>query len=153
MPFDLPAEHVLPLLKSRDGDWALHARAAWDFLTASGDVPVVNLRGLEYFLSYQPPAKFLSTLDEHREVAIALGGLLGDLGYEDSAAVCGTPVNCPFCQTPLGGRAVAANRPRGMAGPRPASDGIRVRRGSGHPLAPGYCTPAVTPMRALQVPR
>lgn len=88
MPFDLPAERVLPLLESRDPAWAMDARAAWDWLTASGDVPVVTLRDLEYFLWYQLPAKFLVDLDEHRAIALALGGLLDDLGYADAGAIC-----------------------------------------------------------------
>lgn len=92
MPFDLPAEHVLPWLESQDRARALDARAAWDWLTASGDVPVVTLRDLEYFLWYQLPVKFLSSHDEHRAIASALGDLLDDLGYEDGAAICRGPV-------------------------------------------------------------
>src|SRR5258708_36958812 len=88
MPFDLPAERVLPLLESRDPAWAMDARAAWDWLTASGDVPEVTLHDLEYFLWYQLPAKFLTDHDEHRAIALALGGLLDDLGYADGGAIC-----------------------------------------------------------------
>jgi hypothetical protein len=92
MPFDLPAEHVLPLLESPDRARAVGARAAWDCLTASGDVPVVNLHDLEYFLWYQLPAKFLISHAEHQAIALALGDLLGDLGYRDGAAICRGPV-------------------------------------------------------------
>lgn len=60
MPFDLPAERVLPLLESRERAGAMDARPAWDWLTASGDVPEVTLRGLEYFLWYQLPATMLA---------------------------------------------------------------------------------------------
>jgi hypothetical protein len=88
MSFDLPAERVLPVLESRDPAWAMDARAAWDWLTASGDVPEVTLRDLEYFLWYQLPAKFLTDHDEHRAIALALGALLDDLGYADGGAVC-----------------------------------------------------------------
>jgi hypothetical protein len=87
MPFDLPAEHVLPLLDSGDPRWAMEARSAWDCLTASGDVAVVTLHDLEYFLWYQLPAKFMEDLAGHREVAKALADLLSGLGYEDAAAV------------------------------------------------------------------
>jgi hypothetical protein len=87
MPFDLPAEHVLPLVESRDGRRAMEARSAWDWLTASGDVPVVTLHALQYFLWYQLPAKFLTDLGHHREVAKALADLLSELGYEDAAAL------------------------------------------------------------------
>src|SRR5579859_2848271 len=87
MPFDLPAEHVLPVLESGDPRWAMEARSAWDALTASGDVPVVTLHDLEYFLWYQLPAKFLTDLGGHRDVAKALANLLSELGYEDAAAV------------------------------------------------------------------
>jgi hypothetical protein len=87
MPFDLPAEQVLPLLESHDRA-RMDARSAWDWLTGSGDVPVVTLHDLEYFLWYQLPAKFLTGLDHHRAVALALGDLLGELGYEDGAALC-----------------------------------------------------------------
>src|SRR5437660_4766520 len=66
MPVGLPVERVLPLLESRDPAWAMDARAAWDWLTASGDVPEVTLRDLEYFLWYQLPAKFLTDHHEHR---------------------------------------------------------------------------------------
>jgi hypothetical protein len=92
MPFDLPAERVLPLLGSDDRGRASDARAAWDWLTASGDAPVVNLHDLERFLWYQLPAKFLTDPDHHRAVAAALGDLLSDLGYEDGAALCRGPV-------------------------------------------------------------
>jgi hypothetical protein len=92
MPFDLPAEHVLPLLESRDGAWALDARSAWDWLTASGDVPLVTLHDLEYFLWYQLPAKFLTGHYHHRAVAAALGDLLSDLGYGDGAALSRGPL-------------------------------------------------------------
>jgi len=44
MPFDLPAVHVLPLLESRDGLWAIDARSAWEWRTASGESPVVSRR-------------------------------------------------------------------------------------------------------------
>ncbi len=92
MPFDLPAEHVLPLLESHDRRWAMEARSAWDYLTASGDAPVVSLHDLEYFLWYQLPAKFLTDLDHHREVATALADLLDRLGYEEAAALARGPV-------------------------------------------------------------
>lgn len=88
MPFDLPAEHVLPLFESRNDRWAMNARSAWDWLTASGDSPVVSLHDLEYFLWYQLPAKFLSDLQDHRAVALALADLLSQLGYEEAAALC-----------------------------------------------------------------
>jgi hypothetical protein len=88
MPFDLPAEYVLPLLDQGESSWTMDARAAWDALTASGDAPVVSLHDLEYFLWYQLPAKFMCDLDEHRSVAMALGELLGKLGYEDAAGLC-----------------------------------------------------------------
>jgi len=87
MPLDLPAEHVLPLLKARNGRWEVYARSAWDWLTASGDSPVVSLHDLEYFLWYQLPAKFLTDLDDHRKVAMALAELLSELGYEEAAAL------------------------------------------------------------------
>lgn len=92
MPYDLAEERVLPLLASLDGERSNDARAAWDWLTASGDVPEVTLRDLEYFLWYQLPAKFLTSEEHHRAVALALARLLGELGYEDGAAVCRSPV-------------------------------------------------------------
>lgn len=92
MPFDLPTERVLPLLESWNEAGAMDARAAWDWLTASGDVPMVTLHDLEYFLWYQLPAKFLTTHDEHRAIALALGDLLDDVGYADGAAICRGPV-------------------------------------------------------------
>ena len=92
MPLDLPAEHVLPLLESRDRHWATDARSAWDWLTESGDSPVVSLRDLEYFLWYQLPAKFLTDLDHRRMVAMALADLLSGLGYEEAAALSRGPV-------------------------------------------------------------
>ncbi len=98
MPWDLPAETVLPLLELGDRRWAMDARVAWDWLTASGDSPVVGLHDLEYFLWYQLPAKFLTDLEEHRKVALALAELLGELGYEDAAAVCRAPVTMRVLQ-------------------------------------------------------
>jgi hypothetical protein len=92
MPYDLGAERVVPLLESFDPQRSADARAAWDWLTASGDAPDVTLRDLEYFLWYQLPAKFLTSEEHHRAVALALARLLGDLGYEDAAGVCRSPV-------------------------------------------------------------
>jgi hypothetical protein len=92
MPYDLAEERVLPVLESFDPRRSSNARAAWDWLTASGDVPDTTLRDLEYFLWYQLPAKFLTTEDHHRAVALALAQLLGELGYEDAAGVCRSPV-------------------------------------------------------------
>jgi hypothetical protein len=92
MPFDLPAEHVLPLLDARGGEWASNARSAWDSLTASGDVPVVTLHDLEYFLWYTLPTKFLMSPDDHRAIATALGEMLRGLGYEAAGELCRGPV-------------------------------------------------------------
>src|SRR5262249_59327388 len=87
MPLDLAAEHVLPLLESHDRHWAIDARSAWDWLTASGDSPVVSLRDLEHFLSYQLPAKFLTDVDHHRMVATALADLLSWLASQVATAL------------------------------------------------------------------
>ena len=92
MPYDLAADRVLPLLESFDPRRSDDARAAWDWLTASGDAPDVKLRDLEYFLWYQLPAKFLTSEEYHRAVALALAELFSHLGYEDGAAVCRAPV-------------------------------------------------------------
>ena len=88
MPFDLAAERVLPILQSHERQPAMDARSAWNWLTASGDSPMVSLHDLEYFLWYQLPAKFLTDLQHHRAVARALAGLLTELGHEDAAALC-----------------------------------------------------------------
>ena len=92
MLFDLAAERVLPLLEARGHDPASDARAAWDVLTASGDVPMVTLHSLEYFLWYTLPAKFLASSEHQRAVALALGDLLNELGYEGAAGLCRGPV-------------------------------------------------------------
>lgn len=94
MPFDLSAERVLPLLEARGDDPASDARAAWDSLTASGDVPMLSLHSLEYFLWYTLPTKFLTSAEDQRAIAIAiaLGDLFSELGYEDAAALCRSPV-------------------------------------------------------------
>lgn len=92
MPFNLSAERVLPLLETRGGDAAADARVAWESLTAGGDVPLVSLHSLEYFLWYTLPAKFLTSPEDHRAIALALGDLLGELGYEGAAALCRSPV-------------------------------------------------------------
>jgi hypothetical protein len=76
----------MPLLESGTV-WSGDARAAWDWLTASGDSPVVSLHDLQYFLWYQLPAKFLTSARHHQAVANALGELLSRLGYEDAASV------------------------------------------------------------------
>ena len=92
MPFDLPAEHVLPLLKARGGWWASNAEVAWQSLTASGDAPVVTLHDLEHFLWYALPTKFLMSPDDHRAIARALGEMLVELGYEAAGELCRGPV-------------------------------------------------------------
>lgn len=92
MPFDLSAERVLPLLEARGGELASDAQTAWDSLTASGDVSVVSLHSLEYFLWYTLPAKFFTSPEDHRAIALALGTLLSELGYEGAAALCRSPV-------------------------------------------------------------
>jgi len=76
MPWHLPADRVEPLLQSLDSDRETDTRAAWDWLTASGDAPQVDLFHLEYFLWYQLPAKFLTDLQHRRAVATALADLL-----------------------------------------------------------------------------
>jgi hypothetical protein len=88
MPWHLPADRVEPLLQSLDSDRETDTRAAWDWLTASGNAPQVDLFHLEYFLWYQLPAKFLTDLQHRRAVATALADLLSELGHEDAAAVC-----------------------------------------------------------------
>ncbi len=92
MPFDLPAEHVLPLLKARGGEWAANAEAAWQSLTAGGDSSVVTLHDLGNFLWYTLPTKFLMSPKDHRAIARALGEMLGELGYEAAGELCRGPV-------------------------------------------------------------
>ncbi len=92
MPFDLSAERVLPVLKARGGRWASSARVAWESLTASGEVPMVTLHSLEYFLWYTLPAKFITSSEHQGAVALALGDLLSELGYEGAAGLCRGPV-------------------------------------------------------------
>lgn len=92
MPFDLSSERVLPLLAVRGEPSASDARAAWDSLTASGDVPIVSLHSLEYFLWYTLPAKFRTSAEDHRAIALALADLLSELGHEGAAALCRSPV-------------------------------------------------------------
>ena len=53
---------------------------------------MLSLRDLEYFLWYQLPAKFLTDLDQHCRVAMALADLLSGLGYEEAAALSRGPV-------------------------------------------------------------
>ncbi|MGH7687148.1 MAG: hypothetical protein ACREN2_10080 [Candidatus Dormibacteria bacterium] len=88
MPFDLARDRVKPLLESWERRRSQDATAAWDWLTASGDAPEVSLHELEYFLWYQLPAKFLTSHEHHRAVALALADLLDALGHADAASLC-----------------------------------------------------------------
>jgi hypothetical protein len=75
MPFDLPAEHVLPLLRRRGGEWASDAKAAWGSLTAGGEAPVVTLPDLQNFLWFTLPTKFLMSADDPPRPDIRSGDL------------------------------------------------------------------------------
>lgn len=85
VPFELAAGDVDRVLAGLDRARAQNARAAWDWLTASGDVPVVSRYELQYFLWYQLPMKFMTDVDNHLAVAAALGDLLDELGSRGEA--------------------------------------------------------------------
>ncbi len=52
----------------------------------------MTLHSLEYFLWYTLPVKFITSSDHQRAVALALGDLLSELGYEGAAGLCSSPV-------------------------------------------------------------
>jgi hypothetical protein len=78
----------------RDSRASEDARGAVEWLTAEEDEPVAfTRRGLQLFLWYELPRKWLIDADDHVAVADALGSLFAELGAKaaDLAALCRAP--------------------------------------------------------------
>ncbi len=62
-------ETVLEVLAGADSGWAPDAEAAWDWITASGDLEEVGLHDIQTFLWYELPAKWAGPNVRIRRVA------------------------------------------------------------------------------------
>ncbi len=79
---------ALDTLRAEDRELALDAEGAFDWLTAGEVVGVITQIGLQEFLWYRLPVKFLTDDDHKRRVAAALGRLLELLDLPRYAAIC-----------------------------------------------------------------
>jgi hypothetical protein len=87
---DLVAE-ALDKLRAEDAHAAGDAEAALGSLTWGKGLETITLHGLQTFLWYELPRKWITDLDGKRHIAIALGRLLELVGLPRYAAVCRSP--------------------------------------------------------------
>jgi hypothetical protein len=79
---------AIAALRARDPDVAADAESALDWLTRGEGPAVLSQNGLQYFLWYQLPVKWLTGSAHHRRVAAALAEVLDLLGLPRYAAIC-----------------------------------------------------------------
>ncbi len=79
---------VLAKLEAEDADAARDAEAAIEWLTAGEGLSVLTQDGLQQFLWYELPMKWVTDTDHHRRVIDALARALDLLGLPRYAAVC-----------------------------------------------------------------
>jgi hypothetical protein len=87
---DLVAE-ALDKLRAADAHAAGAAEAALGSLTWGKGLETITLDGLQTFLWYELPRKWITDLDGKRHITIALGRLLELVGLPRYAAVCRSP--------------------------------------------------------------
>jgi hypothetical protein len=81
-------DSALEVVRARDAEAGQNAEAALSALTAGEGFDHVNQHFLEYFLWYTLPKKFLTSLDEKLDVALALGDVLEAAGMPRYATIC-----------------------------------------------------------------
>lgn len=81
---------ALATLRVRDPAAAEAARAALESLTWGEGLETITLQGLQHFLWYQLPRKWITTLEDKQSLAASLGRLLELAGLPRYAAVCGS---------------------------------------------------------------
>jgi hypothetical protein len=86
-----PVAVALDRLRAEDAHAAGDVEAALGPLTWGEGLETVTLHGLQRFLWYELPRKWITDLDGKRHIAIALGRLLELLGLPRYAAVCRSP--------------------------------------------------------------
>jgi hypothetical protein len=89
---DQAVDTALTDLAVADPVTANQAEAAFGALTWGQGLQVVSLRSVQEFLWYQLPSKFAVTVQEHLEVAHALGALFDRVGLPRYAQLCRSPV-------------------------------------------------------------
>ncbi len=89
---DQAVDAALTDLAATDPVTANQAEAGFGALTWGQGLQVISLRSVQEFLWYQLPSKFVVTLEEHREVAHALGALFERVGLPRYAQLCTSPV-------------------------------------------------------------
>ena len=89
---DQAVDTALTDLAAADPVTANQAEAGFGALTWGQGLQVVSLRSVQEFLWYQLPSKFAVTVQEHLEVAHALGALFDLVGFPRYADLCRSPV-------------------------------------------------------------
>lgn len=88
MSAKVPRERAMDVLGGADPAWAPDAEAAWDRITASGDIEEIGLHEVQMFLWYELPTKRMDSGARIRRVADSLANLLYALDLPAYAAVC-----------------------------------------------------------------
>lgn len=86
MSAKVPYARVSEILRTADPAWAQEAEAAWDWITASGDLDEIDLHAIQMFVWYELPAKWSGPGVRIRLVAESLAKLLDALelpGYAE----------------------------------------------------------------------
>jgi hypothetical protein len=89
---DETVDAALTDLAATDPVAANQAEAAFGALTWGQGLQIVSRRSVQEFLWYQLPSKFAVSVEEHREIAQALGGLFDRVGLPRYADSCRSPV-------------------------------------------------------------
>ena len=89
---DETVDAALTDLAATDPVAANQAEAAFGALTWGQGLQIVSLRSVQEFLWYQLPSKFAVPLEEHREIAQALGELFDRVGLPRYAELCRSPI-------------------------------------------------------------
>jgi hypothetical protein len=89
---DGAVDAALTDLAAADPVTANQAEAAFGALTWGQGLQIVSLRSVQEFLWYQLPSKFAVPVQEHLEVAHALGALFDRVGLPRYAQLCTDPV-------------------------------------------------------------
>ena len=89
---DATVDAALTDLAMTDPVAANQAEAAFGALTWGQGLHIVSLRSVQEFLWYQLPSKFAVSVEEHREIAQALGELFDRVGLPRYAELCRSPI-------------------------------------------------------------
>ncbi|MCK2245416.1 MULTISPECIES: hypothetical protein [unclassified Crossiella] len=92
-------EAALAELAATNPTMAEDARTAVESLTVGQGLEVLSLHGVADFLWYQLPVKWLSDIEDKRQIAAALGRLFERVGLPRYATICAAPVTATILDT------------------------------------------------------